>query len=231
VESDRSSPGGAAGQPIRVVVVDDQRLVRAGLAVILDSEPDITVVGDGGDGLEAIALAGSLRPDVMLLDIRMPEMDGLGAARRILADDGPRVLMLSTFDTDDYVYEALRIGASGFLLKDAPADQLITAVRCIAAGDALIDPTITKRLIAQFTRIRAPADGIPAELESLTARELDVMRLVARGLSNAEIAADLVVEESTVKTHVARVLMKLGLRDRVQVVVLAYETGFVLPSR
>lgn len=228
--SGRDARDAGVDQPIRVVVVDDQRLVRAGLVVMLDSEPDITVVGEGADGLDAIRLAQTAQPDVMLLDIRMPGMDGLAAARRILSDDGPRVLMLSTFDTDDYVYEALRIGASGFLLKDAPAQQLITAVQCIAAGDALLDPTITRRLIAQFARIPTPTDQTPAQLESLTARELDVMRLLARGLSNAEIADDLVVEESTVKTHVARVLMKLGLRDRVQVVVLAYETGFVQPS-
>jgi DNA-binding NarL/FixJ family response regulator len=229
------SPGGRPtsdrGVPIRVVVADDQRLVRAGIAAILSSEPDIEVVGQAGDGNEAIAVVAATAPDVVLLDIRMPELDGLAAARTILATDGPRVLMLSTFDTDDYVYEALRIGASGFLLKDAPADQLITAVRCIADGDALIDPAITKRLIAQFARIPATVDHMPKELEQLTARELDVVRLIARGLSNAEIAADLVVEESTVKTHVARTLMKLGLRDRVQVVVLAYETGFVSPSR
>jgi DNA-binding NarL/FixJ family response regulator len=219
------------GTPIRVVVADDQRLVRAGIAVMLNSEPDIEVVGEAGDGNEAIAVVAATAPDVVLLDIRMPELDGLAAARIILASDGPRVLMLSTFDTDDYVYEALRIGASGFLLKDAPADQLITAVRCIVAGDALLDPAITKRLIAQFARIPPAVDQTPTELKGLTTRELDVMRLIARGLSNAEIAADFVLEESTVKTHVARVLMKLGLRDRVQVVVLAYETGFVSPSR
>jgi DNA-binding NarL/FixJ family response regulator len=219
------------GTPIRVVVADDQRLVRAGIAVMLSSEPDIEVVGEAGDGNEAIAVVAATAPDVVLLDIRMPELDGLAAARTILTTDGPRVLMLSTFDTDDYVYEALRIGASGFLLKDAPADQLITAVRCIALGDALLDPAITKRLIAQFARIPATVDHTPKELTQLTPRELDVMRLIARGLSNAEIAADLVIEESTVKTHVARTLMKLGLRDRVQVVVLAYETGFVSPSR
>jgi DNA-binding NarL/FixJ family response regulator len=221
----------ADAPPIRIVIADDQRLVRAGFAVILNSEPGISVVGEANDGAEAVALAAELAPDVVLLDIQMPVMDGLAAARRILATEGPRVLMLSTFGTDDYVYEALRIGASGFLLKDAPADQLITAIRCVAAGDALIDPTITKRLISQFARIPRPSDGVPEALSTLTSRELDVMRLIARGLSNAEIASELVVEDSTVKTHVKRVLMKLGLRDRVQVVVLAYETGFVVPDR
>jgi DNA-binding NarL/FixJ family response regulator len=230
VTSDQTAVDGGDAPPIRVVIADDQRLVRAGFAVMLNTEPGIEVVGEAGDGAEAVALAAAHSPDVVLLDIQMPVMDGLAAARRILATEGPRVLMLSTFGTDDYVYEALRIGASGFLLKDAPVDQLVTAIRCVAAGDALIDPSITKRLISQFARIPRPADGIPAALTSLTSRELDVMRLMARGLSNAEIAADLVVEDSTVKTHVKRVLMKLGLRDRVQVVVLAYETGFVVPD-
>jgi DNA-binding NarL/FixJ family response regulator len=216
--------------PIRVVLADDQALVRGGLKVILDSDPDIEVVGEAGDGAEAVAVAARTAPDVALLDIRMPVMDGLAAARRILDTDGPRVLMLSTFDTDDYVYEALRIGASGFLLKDSPPDQLIAAVRCIAAGDAMLDPVITRRLISEFARAPRPGDGIPDRFADLTPRELDVLRAIARGWSNAEIAADLVVEESTIKTHVARVLMKLGLRDRVQVVVLAYETGFVVPD-
>jgi DNA-binding NarL/FixJ family response regulator len=230
-------PGAALGgpgneaPPITVVIADDQRMVRHGFRVILDSEPGITVVAEAGDGAEAVALVRRHAPAVALLDIRMPVMDGLQAARQVIAlGPATRVLILTTFDADDYVYEALRAGASGFLLKDAPADQLVTAVRSLAAGDALIDPVITRRLISRFTlAARAPA-GLPAELQELTARELDVLRLVARGLSNVEIARELVVEENTVKTHVSRILMKLGLRDRVQAVVLAYETGFVTPD-
>ncbi len=202
----------------------------AGFRVILTGEPDICVTGEAADGLEAVELVLALRPAVVLMDVRMPNLDGLAAARQILASCDSRVLILTTFDADEYVYEALKMGASGFLLKDAPPDQLIAAVRCIAAGDALIDPSITRRLIGRFAHAVRPPSRQPAQLKDLTQRELDVLRLVARGLANAEIAAELVVEESTVKTHVSRILMKLGLRDRVQAVVVAYETGFVVPE-
>ncbi len=218
------------GQAISVVIADDQRLVRAGFRVILASEPDISVVGEASDGLEAIKLVRALAPAIVLMDIRMPNRDGLTAARRILGHSDTRVLVLTTFDADEYVYETLKIGASGFLLKDAPPEQLIGAVRCIAAGDALIDPSVTRRLIRRFARAARPPSLLPARLKDLTARELDVLRLIARGLANAEIAAELVVEESTVKTHVSRILMKLGLRDRVQAVVVAYESGLVVPD-
>jgi DNA-binding NarL/FixJ family response regulator len=221
---------GLPTEDVSVLIVDDQRLVRAGFAVILGTEPGITVAGEAGDGEEAIALARSLSPSVVLMDIRMPVMDGLAAARVILAETPSRVLMLTTFDSDEYVYAALRAGASGFLLKDAPSEQLVAAVRSVAAGDALIDPSITRRLIAQFVHATRPTTSEPPQLATLTRREVDVLRLVAQGLSNAEIAAELVVEESTVKTHVGRILMKLDLRDRVQAVVFAYETGFVVPD-
>jgi DNA-binding NarL/FixJ family response regulator len=222
---------GTVRRPITVVIADDQKMVRQGLRVILDAEPGISVVAEADDGAQAVELVRRHLPAVALLDIRMPVLDGLRAARHVLADSpGTRVLILTTFDADEYVYEALRAGASGFLLKDAPADQLVTAVRCLAAGDALIDPVITRRLISRFAlAARGPA-GLPDELRQLTARELEVLRLVARGLSNIEIARELVVEENTVKTHVSRILMKLGLRDRVQAVVLAYELGFVTPE-
>jgi DNA-binding NarL/FixJ family response regulator len=218
-------------QPITVLIADDQQMVRRGFRVILEAEPDIRVVAEAGDGREAVELVRRHSPAVALLDIRMPVLDGLRAAREVIAlSPGTRVLILTTFDADEYVYEALRGGASGFLLKDAPADQLITAVRSLAAGDALIDPAITRRLISRFAlAARGPA-GLPDELRPLTARERDVLRLVARGLSNVEIARELVVEENTVKTHVSRILTKLGLRDRVQAVVLAYELGFVTPE-
>ena len=222
-----------ASQPpeqISVLLADDQRLVRAGFRVILETEPGITVVGEAANGTEAVSLARQLGPTVVLMDIRMPDMDGLTAARLVLSETSSRVLMLTTFDSDEYVYAALRAGASGFLLKDAPSEQLVAAVRSVAAGDALIDPSITRRLIEQFvlaSRVRATQTS---QLEALTARETDVLRLVAQGLSNAEIARRLVVEESTVKTHVARILMKLDLRDRVQAVVYAYECGFVVPG-
>lgn len=226
-----SAPADDATRPITVVIADDQQLVRRGFRVILEAEPDIAVVGEAGDGSQAIELVRWHSPTIALLDIRMPVMDGLQAARQVIAlSPGTRVLILTTFDADDYVYEALRAGASGFLLKDAPADQLVTAVRCLAAGDALIDPTITRRLITRFALAARPAAGLPDELHQLTARELEVLRLVARGLSNIEIARELVVEENTVKTHVSRLLMKLGLRDRVQAVVLAYESGFITPD-
>jgi DNA-binding NarL/FixJ family response regulator len=215
---------------ISVLVVDDQRLIRAGFRVILDLEPGITVVGEAGDGREAITQAARLRPTVVLMDVRMPGMDGLTAARAIVAAAASRVLMLTTFDSDEYVYTALRAGASGFLLKDTPSEHLVTAVRSVAAGDALIDPTITRRLIQQFVRATRPSATVPERLAALTPREREVLRQIAQGLSNAEIARELTVEENTVKTHVGRILTKLGLRDRVQAVVLAYETGFVVPD-
>ena len=212
------------------MLADDQHLVRRGLRVILEAEPDITVLAEAGDGREAVELVREHLPMVALLDIRMPTMDGLEAARRVVALGDTRVLVLTTFDTDEYVYEALRAGASGFLLKDAPADQLISAVRILAAGDALIDPTVTRRLISRFALAARAPEPVPPGLEELTPRERDVLRLVAGGLSNAEIAGRLVIEENTVKTHVSRILMKLQLRDRVQAVVLAYESGFVTPE-
>jgi DNA-binding NarL/FixJ family response regulator len=214
---------------IRVLVADDQRLVRSGFRVILDIEPDIEVVGEAEDGAEALRLVRELRPDVVVMDVRMPVMDGLEATRQIVADSATRVVVLTTFDADEYVYGALQGGASGFMLKDAPPEQLVAGVRAAAAGNALIDASVTKRFIAHFARAIRPAPATPKELALLTRRELDVLRLLTEGLSNAEIAKRLVVEETTVKTHVSRILMKLGLRDRVQAVILAYETGFVSP--
>jgi DNA-binding NarL/FixJ family response regulator len=212
---------------IKVLIADDQALVRTGFRKILESEPDLEVVGEAGDGGEAVDAALLLRPDVVLMDIRMPRLDGLEATRRLAGKT--RVLVLTTFDLNEYVYEALRAGASGFLLKDAPADQLVTAIRVVAAGEALLAPSITRRLIEEFAR-RPPSDARPAELEALSPRELDVLRLVARGLSNAEIASELYVGDATVKTHVSRILQKLALRDRVQAVVLAYESGLLQPG-
>ncbi|HEY5051198.1 MAG TPA: response regulator transcription factor [Acidothermaceae bacterium] len=219
-----------APAPIRVVIADDQRLVRTGFRVILEREPDIEVVGEADDGVAAIQQTLDVQPDVVLMDIRMPHLDGFQATRRVLAETGSKVVILTTFDSDEYVYEALRSGASGFLLKDAPADQLIAAVRCAATGDALIDPAVTRRLVTRFAHALRPPTGTPERFAALTARELDILRLIARGLNNAEIAAHLVIEESTVKTHVGRILAKLGLRDRVQAVVLAYETGLISPD-
>jgi DNA-binding NarL/FixJ family response regulator len=218
---------------IRILLVDDQALIRAGFRMILDAEEDMEVVGECSDGTQAVDSAGRLSPDVVLMDIRMPEMDGIEATRRIAAREGeagPRVLMLTTFDLDEYVYDALRAGASGFLLKDVPAQELVSGIRVVAQGDALLAPSVTKRLIHEFSRGAVAQQSAPAELEELTPRELEVFQLIARGLSNAEIAAELVVSETTVKTHVARVLMKLGVRDRVQAVVLAYESGVVAPG-
>ena len=215
---------------IRVLVVDDQSMVRAGFRMLLSHEPDIEVVAEAGNGRDAVLQAARFDPTVVLMDIRMPELDGLEATRRILAaDPHARVLILTTFDLDEYVFEALGAGASGFVLKDDPPEQLIAAIRTVAAGDALLSPAVTKRVIRQFSRIPRPEP--PAELAELTAREAEVFRLIALGLSNAEIAAELVVSETTVKTHVARLLMKLGLRDRVQAVVLAYEAGIAVPGR
>ena len=216
---------------VRVVIADDQGMVRSGFTTLLNSEPDIEVIGEAVNGQEAITRAVQLRPDVILMDVRMPVLDGLQATRQITAMDGaPRVLVLTTFDLDDYVYQALRWGASGFLLKDASARELAEAVRVVAAGDALLSPSVTRRLIAEFARMGAPRGPSRKTLQDLTERETEVLALVARGLSNAEIAGRLVVAEQTVKTHVSRVLMKLGLRDRTQAVVLAYETGLVQPG-
>jgi DNA-binding NarL/FixJ family response regulator len=215
------------------LLVDDQALIRAGFRMILDAEEDMEVVGECSDGTQAVDSARRLLPDVVLMDIRMPEMDGIEAARRIAAGDGeqgPRVLMLTTFDLDEYVYDALRAGASGFLLKDVPAEELLGGIRVVAQGDALLAPSVTKRLIQEFSRGHVAHHSAAPELEELTPRELEVFQLIARGMSNAEIAAELVVSETTVKTHVARVLMKLGVRDRVQAVVLAYESGVVAPG-
>ncbi len=220
--------------PIRVLIADDQQLLRAGFRVILQSEPGIDVVGEAEDGVDAVEKARSLRPDVVLMDIRMPRLDGLSATEHLMKlPDGPRVVVLTTFDQNEYVVRALRAGAYGFLLKDAPASRLVAAVRAAAGGDALIEPSITRRLVEQFAAhasVNQPA-GPPAVVAGLTERELQVLRLIARGLSNAEIATEFVVAETTVKTHVARILTKLGLRDRVQAVVLAYESGFVTRGR
>jgi DNA-binding NarL/FixJ family response regulator len=211
---------------IGVLVADDEELVRTGLRLILDSEQDIEVVGEATNGREAVADARGLEPDVVLLDIRMPEVDGLEAARQILAlPSAPRVVMLTTFDLDEYVYEALRAGATGFLLKDAPAQQLVAAIRAAASGDALLAPSVTRRLITEFARREPRAD--PTVVHALTGREREVLLLLARGLSNAEIGTELYIGEGTVKTHVARLLAKLGVRDRVQAVVLAYRSGMV----
>jgi DNA-binding NarL/FixJ family response regulator len=216
---------------IGIVVADDHQIVRDGFATLLDAQPDFTVLGKASDGAEAVRTCRELRPDVVLMDVRMPGMDGIEATRRLVEPDanGPRILILTTFDLDDHVYDALRAGASGFLLKDVTAERLCDAVRVIAAGDALLAPAITSRLIAEFARQRPPGDGPPAPLAALTPRETEVLRLVAKGMSNPEIAVRLVVTEETVKTHVSRILSKIGARDRTQAVVAAYESGLVVP--
>jgi len=220
---------------IKVLIVDDQAMVRQGFAALLAAQPDVVVVGDAADGAQGVTAAREQAPDVVLMDIRMPVLDGLEATRRILdvapGRHRPKVVMLTTFDLDDYVFEALRAGASGFLLKDAPAGELINAVRIVAAGDGLLAPSVTRRLIEQFaSRKRIVPSAQPARLASLTPRETDVLRLIARGQSNGEIADTLVVAEQTVKTHIGRILAKLDLRDRAQAVVFAYETGLVVPG-
>jgi DNA-binding NarL/FixJ family response regulator len=213
---------------IRVVVADDQGMVRSGFSTLLNAQPDIEVIGEAVNGQDAIARVSELHPDVILMDVRMPVLDGLQATRQIAAmDDHPRILILTTFDLDDYVYEALRAGASGFLLKDASAGELAEAVRVVAAGDGLLAPGVTRRLIAEFARMGGPRAPARKNLKDLTDRETEVLALVARGMTNGEIAGHLVVAEQTVKTHVSRVLTKLGLRDRAQAVVFAYESGLV----
>ena len=219
---------------IRILIADDQALVRAGFKMILDAEEDLDVIGEATDGAQAVDLSRRMKPDVVLMDIRMPELDGIEATRRVLAQAGDhavRVLMLTTFDLNEYVYEALRAGASGFLLKDVPPEQLAAGIRVVAEGEALLAPTITKRLIQEFAVAAPPDPAPPKGYDELTEREREVFGLISRGLSNAEIAAELIVSETTVKTHVARVLMKLRLRDRVQAVVLAYESGLAQPKR
>jgi DNA-binding NarL/FixJ family response regulator len=217
---------------IRVLLVDDEALVRGGFRMILEAQEDIEIAGEASDGAEALEQVRALRPDVVLMDIRMPGMDGLEATRRLLAagNEAPRVLILTTFDLDEYVYEAMRLGASGFLLKSVRPRQLPDAVRTVAEGEALLAPSVTRRLVEQFVRLPAPGQGVPEPLAELTERELDVLRLIADGKSNAEIAASLYLSEATIKTHVNRVLSKLRLRDRVQAVVLAYESGLVRPG-
>ena len=216
---------------IRVLLADDQELVRTGFRLILDLESDMEVVGEAGDGREVLALTRELEPDVVLMDIRMPDLDGLEATERLArAGSSTRVLVLTTFDADNYVYEAMRAGASGFLLKDVPREQLLAGIRVVAGGEALLAPAITRRLIEQFVRRPPPGSAVPVALQELSERELDVMRLLARGLSNEEIAEQLVLSRATVKTHVANVLQKLRLRDRIQAVVLAYESGLVQPG-
>jgi DNA-binding NarL/FixJ family response regulator len=221
----------AEAQPrVRIVVADDHQVVRSGFAGMLDTQPDFVVVGTAADGASAVALCRELAPDVVLMDIRMPGVDGIEATRELAAEHGPRIIMLTTFDLDQYVYDALQAGASGFLLKDVTAERLFDAVRVVAAGEALLAPAITRRLIGEFARLRPSSDSGVAELSELTPRETQVLRLIAEGLSNTEVADRLVVTEETVKTHVSRLLAKLGLRDRTQAVVLAYESGLVIPK-
>ena len=230
---DSDAPEAASASRIGILIVDDQALVRTGFRMILEAEADLDIVGEAADGAEAVDLARRTKPDVILMDVRMPNVDGLEATRRLLEgkEEGPRVLILTTFDLDEYVYEALKVGASGFLLKDTPPEELVDAIHVVARGDALLAPSITRRVIEEF--VRRPPDSVrprAPELEELTPRELDMLRFVARGLSNAEIAKEAYVSETTVKTHVAHILMKLHLRDRVQAVVFAYENGVVAPG-
>ncbi|MFF4693069.1 response regulator [Streptomyces sp. NPDC001307] len=214
----------------RILLVDDQPMIRTGLRLILEAEPDLTVVGEAGDGLAAIADTRSLQPDIVLMDIRMPRLDGVEATRRILeTQSATRVIILTTFDLDEHVLDALRAGASGFLVKDGPADSLVGAIRTVASGEAVISPRVTRRLLERFAALPEPVPA-PPSLNALTEREMDVLRALTRGLSNAEIAAELFVSEATVKTHVAHILDKYHLRDRVQAVILAYDTGLALPS-
>jgi DNA-binding NarL/FixJ family response regulator len=228
-----------SGETIGIVVADDHQVVRTGFAALLATQPDFSVLGTASDGAEAVSACASLRPDVVLMDVRMPGTDGIAATAQLAASPSPpKVLILTTFDLDEYVFDALRAGASGFLLKDVTAERLFEAVRVVAAGEALLAPGMTRRLISEFTRLRpqggpggAAAAGRPAALAALTPRETEVLRLVAEGLSNTEIAQRLVVTEETVKTHVSRILAKLGLRDRTQAVVVAYESGLVVPGR
>jgi DNA-binding NarL/FixJ family response regulator len=225
--------GAGDGRVLSVLIADDQALMRTGFRMILEAEPDLKVVGEAADGREAVEEAGRLKPDVVLMDVRMPEMDGIEATRRLLeaGDSNTRVVMLTTFDMDEYVYEALRAGASGFLVKDVPPEQLVAGIRSVASGDSLLAPSVTRRLIQEF--VSKPPEALresPPALAELTAREVEVLRMMARGLSNAEIATELFVSETTVKTHVAHVLAKLGVRDRVQAVVFAYESGVVHPG-
>jgi DNA-binding NarL/FixJ family response regulator len=235
--SGNATPAGTTGPTaIRIVVADDHQVVRTGFAELLGTQPDFTVLGTACDGAEAVRICRALRPDVILMDVRMPGTDGIEATRQLAGDEPgdepgrPRILILTTFDLDDYVYDALRAGASGFLLKDVTAERLFDAVRVIASGEALLAPTVTRRLISEFARTRPRPEPSPAPaLATLTPRETEVLRLVAEGLSNPEIAARLVVTEETVKTHVSRMLSKLGLRDRTQAVVTAYESGLVVP--
>ncbi|MFD6157763.1 response regulator [Nocardia sp. NPDC060256] len=215
---------------VRVLVVDDQDLFRAAFSLILDAQPDITVVGEAADGLEAIEKAGTLAPDVVVMDVRMPRLDGVAATHRICAETSAKVLVLTMFDLDEYVFDALRAGASGFLLKDVRREELVEAVRIVAKGEALLAPTVTRRLIAELTERGHPRPELARRLDELTERERDTLRQLARGLSNAEVAAAMMVSEHTVKTHVSSVLAKLGLRDRVQAVVFAYEAGLVQPG-
>jgi len=217
---------------IRIVIADDQAMVRKGLRMLLDDEPDMEVVGEAGDGAEVVALVRRVEPDVALVDIRMPNVDGLEATRRLLTDTTTptRILILTTFGLNEYVYEALRAGASGFLLKDAPAEELIEGVRTVARGEALLAPAVTRSVIEAFARLPTPRADLSRKLDELTARELDVLRLLAKGLSNPEIARDLFLSQTTVKTHVGHILMKLGLRDRVQAVVFAYEAALIQPG-
>jgi DNA-binding NarL/FixJ family response regulator len=216
---------------IRVLIADDQSLVRAGFRLVLENHGDLEVVGEASNGHEAVHSTGRLDPDVVLMDIRMPELDGIAATREITSRHATRVLVLTTYDLDEYVYDALQAGASGFLLKDTPPTQLVDGIRAVAGGEALLAPTVTRRLIEEFSRIGRSSRNRPPELDELTPRELEVLRLLARGMSNAEIAEALVLGDTTIKTHVTHVLAKLGVRDRVQAVVLAYESGLVTPGR